>query len=102
MIDLLLASHIEEAISKFEAYSNTQLLDELIPAEFAQKIPLKLPRNLSLADCSRELEFLRSINISVINQQFAGLDLEKLILIRDILVSRDNRYKAESGLSILS
>lgn len=94
-IDLLLSGKVEESISNFETCSNTYLLEELILMEFSERIPITLPRQVSIADCGRELEFLRSINIASLRQQFASLELEKFILIRYILESRDGRYKSE-------
>ena len=94
-LPLLLAGQIEDAISNFEACSNTYLLAGFIPVEFTERIPLKIPKHLVLSDCSQELEFLRSISMSALNEQFTKLDLDKLILIRYILESRDNRYKTE-------
>lgn len=94
-IDLLLAGQIDEAISNFRACSNIYSLDKLIPTEFAQKIPLKLPKTIDLTECNVELEFLRAISFSKVNKDFSKLDLEKLILIKYILQSRDKRYSDE-------
>ena len=97
-LDLLLAGDLESARSNFQACSNIYNLNDLIIGDIANRIPLRVPKEMDLGCCIGELEFLKSVSLPYIRKEFTNLSLEKLILIRYILETSDSRYSNEKRL----
>lgn len=95
-LQLLLEGNINEAHSNFLKCSKKYSLDDLVITDIKTIIPYQIPRFIKLVECQDELNFFKVIS----KEHLSTLDINKLVLIRYILESRDIRHQHERQLLV--
>lgn len=98
-IDLILNGEVEVAMVQFHTGTGAVDLSSLLISGVSDMLPpSENSIYVSVSECQRELEFLRSLTLEYVGKTLSALASDKLSLIRYILSCTDSRYSRQRGI----